>query len=258
MKTTLFSLFAVALFGLPQASLAEAVTSHTQVTTTPAAPADDSDVVSQTQIDEIHAGGTQAPGVAATEPRVDRTVVTERDMNQGGLRNEAVGIKPQFGVLSLNDETRGVVGLSLDINVLRKTGNEHGRPYLGPSFGVLYSHLGFPGSDFFGLNGPAGQDRGTHLLILPLNLKVGYTFSDAIRLAMHGGANVLYSNTSAGTSLGPVSLSVSDSSWSTHPNLGADLELGIGRNVSLLLRPDWTFSDNTLFTGTLGIAFPIS
>jgi hypothetical protein len=223
------------------------------------------DVVSQTEVKHVRVQtqnpdaptDAQSAGTASDEATVERTVVTERQPERGGLRDEVVGIKPQFGVLTVNDETRGAAGLTVDVNLLRDAQTAPGRPYFGPSVGAIYSHLGYPGSDFFGLDSPIG-DRGTHLLMLPVNLKAGYTFGNSIRLAAHGGASVMYANTGQSASLGPVTVSADSSSWNVDPNVGADVELGLGRHVALQLRPDWTFSDNTVFTGTLGIAFPIS
>jgi hypothetical protein len=207
----------------------------------------------------------QLAGEAAPSDTVERTEITRKDVEPSAFRNEAVGIKPQFGLIALDDlsgdgNTRAVGGVILEANLLGRAKTEGGKPYFGPAVGLLYSHLGSPGGDFFGTNSPSGNDRGTHLLILPINAKVGYTFSDVARLSLHGGATALYNNVSRQSAAavgGP--LSTSDSSWSARPNVGLDLEFGVGRNVGILLRPDWMFLDGrSAFTGTIGLDIPLT
>jgi hypothetical protein len=268
-RVTAASFLALSLAAAAPAAAQTGVTQDT-TTVTESGPAaqDGTEIQSQTQIERVRVGTSSAPQLEptapdATAPGIERTTITERRAPEGGLREEAVGIKPQFGFLTVEDafgetNTRGVVGMTIDANLLKRARTEGGKPFLGPSFGVLYSHLGRPGADFFGNNAPSGTGRGTHLILLPLNLKAGYTFSDAIRLAVHGGMTALYTNTSSEDGVA-VGLDPSTDSWSTRGNLGLDVELGIGRNVSLLLRPDWTFGElSTVFSGTLGLGFPIS
>jgi hypothetical protein len=54
---------------------------------------------------------------------------------------------PQFGILALNDangntDSRGVAGLEIDVNGLRRVDTAEGRPFVGIALGILYSHLG--------------------------------------------------------------------------------------------------------------------
>ncbi len=153
---------------------------------------------------------------------VQRTTITEKKPNEGGLRNEAVGIKPHVGILSLsnslgNTDSRALAGLMVDVNGLRRLNMEGGRPYLGPSVGILYSHLGAAGSDFFGLNGAGGNQSGTHLLLIPFNIKAGYTVSDIFRPSIHVGGTLVYNNTQAGglTPTGVETLGTSSTSTSS-------------------------------------------
>jgi hypothetical protein len=220
--------------------------------------------VHETEIHQIQAG-SQQPGTTTTAPppqyNYEQTVISEKKPSEGGLRDEAVGINPQFGILSLDNlvddgQTRAVGGLTVDINVLRRVNTEGGRPFFGPSTGVLYSHLGTATSNFIGTDGTGGRDDGTHLLLIPFNLKAGYTIGDVFRPSVHAGGTLLYNNRpSVPTGI----QATTDSTTTVRVNVGLDFEFGLGKSVALMLRPDWIFAeDNTIFVGTLGLVFPIS
>jgi hypothetical protein len=189
------------------------------------------------------------------------------------LQDERFGIRPMVGYLSYQDITgatqnRGAAGLGFDINFAPSFGAVSARNmYLGISTGLLYSRTGLPGSDFWGSNGNNGANvlgaNSDYIMNVPADLKIGYNFSSAIRISAHGGGNVIYrSNVTAmnlGTSGNLSSSSTNNgSAWDLFPNAGADLEVGLGRHVNLLVRPDWTFaSSNTFFLGTVGLDFAV-
>ncbi len=209
---------------------------------------------------------TQQAGTSGGEDSFERMTITRKQPAPppGGMLSEAVGINPLFGILALSrnnasTDTRGVAGLTVDVNLLNKLKpTDTGKPYLGPTFGVLYSHLGTVGGDFFGLNGPSGNNNGTHLLLFPLNIKAGYTFSNVFRPSVHGGATLLYNNTQVANAT-PTGVQINNSSLTAHPNVGLDLELGLGQSISLIARPDWTItSSTTIFTASFGLVFIIS
>lgn len=199
-----------------------------------------------------------------------KSVVTQQVERRDGLRDEVAAITFQGGVVNVNDadgnsNARAVGGLSAQGNFLGDVNTPPGRPYLGPSISVLYSHLGAPGSNFFGLNSPAG-DGGTHMVLLPLNLKAGYTFNRAVRLTAHGGATISYMNnasTVTTTTATPLTTTTTTSTfrnenWDVAPNFGLDVEFGLGDDVLLLIRPDWVLrGEGNIFTGTLGLGFPM-
>ena len=73
------------------------------------------------------------------------------------------------------------------------------------------------------------------------------------------GVNVFYENVAVTVPTATGTSTTRNSHWSGVPNLGADLEFGAGKSVGILFRPDWTFaSDDTFFTGTVGVDFPLS
>jgi hypothetical protein len=265
-----FSLFSIAASGAVPAATDSASTSSTQIIRHESTDefGDDKDF-RQTEIRKLEVGSGggaptqqagQSPPTTGAQDKYEQTVITEKRPSEGGLRNEAVGIKPQFGILSMDDaddegHARGVAGVTVDINGLRRLDDSSGRPFLGPSVGVLYSHLGTSTADFFGTNSDDGRESGTHLLLIPFNLKAGYTFRDIFRPSIHAGATLIYNNERDQ----PTGIEPADSSTNVRANIGLDFEFGIGKSVALLIRPDWVFAPrSSIFTGTLGLVFPLS
>ena len=200
------------------------------------------------------------PVESQSEDIYGRTIVTQKEVQPSGFANEEFGFRPQAGIVNRNNlgdsSVKAIFGLLMDINVVRAPPLQEGRPYVAFGFGALYSHLGNPNSDFIGLGGTGG-DEGTNFLELPVNAKAGYTFNEVFRMTVHGGLNVLYSHTTL-AAVAPAT-PASTSTWNGFGNIGADFEFAVGKNVAVLLRPDWTFAaGDTFFTGTFGVDLPIS
>jgi hypothetical protein len=178
---------------------------------------------------------------------------------QGYLRRETVSIKPQVGMLAFQNfagenVTRAAAGLSVDANLTNMIISQPTNLYIGPSTGAIFSHLGSPTSNFFGSNPNPGRDDTdqANMLILPANLKVGYTFGDMFRVSAHGGGNLLYRSVASAI---PTS---SGSDWTIYPNVGGDVEVGLTPNLALTLRPDVTLTPaNDVFSGMLALGFTI-
>jgi len=192
------------------------------------------------------------------------TVGKAKDLGTGQLRHEIVGIKPQIGALmfkdqQLNASSRAIQGVTVDGNLATMINKDWNTLFVGPSVGVLYSHLGDPTSNFIGTN-PTSQmgAGGANLLLLPANLKLGLNLADNFRIAAHGGGNLVYRSMASSMNLGDSALG-SDSAWKLFPNVGADAEFGLGNNVALMLRPDWTVTPgDTLFSGTVALNIPLT
>jgi hypothetical protein len=198
---------------------------------------------------------------AADDDMSSTTVASSSDVTHGYLRNEVVGIKPEVGTIVFNDPSTGVVdsraavGLDASWNVAGSFLPSSQRNFfIGPNTGVLFSHLGYGTSNFFGTNNQIqAGDPGANIVLIPADLKVGYTFGDNFRLSAHGGGNVLYRSVASSLYLGDSS-SVPGSVWRLFPNAGADLEFGMGSQIAVLIRPDVTFTPgNALFAGTIGL-----
>lgn len=189
---------------------------------------------------------------------ISETTTTE--VESGYLQNEGFGLKPHAGVIVFNDPveedtTRGVVGLVMSWNLARAF--EYSTPaYIGIETGGFFSHLGAPGSNFFGSDDNGIGGGGANMVLIPANLKIGIAPVDSVRLSAHGGGNVLYrsqaSAINAGAGVGGEDI------WRIYPNVGGELEFALGRNAALSLRPDWTITPgDDFFVGTLGLGLAI-
>lgn len=201
----------------------------------------------------------------AAEQQTATTTTTTTEVTRGYLNDQIVGIKPEWGVIAFTDgvvgNTQGRMseGIGLDWNIVPVIDKTYRDIFVGPSTGFVYSHLGDPGSNFVGTNTatPVGTG-GANLLMIPADLKVGYTFMNNFQIAAHGGGNVIYRSVGSSMALGSSSATTGPV-WRIFPNVGADLEVGVAKNVSVLLRPDWTITPgNNFFTGTVGLGILLS
>lgn len=205
-----------------------------------------------------------AGGTVWAQETAPRTTATAEEVTRG-MKAETVSIKPELGIIAYTDTqdnstSRGVAGLGVDWNFgkLLMSGTAGRDWYLGLSTGAIYSHLGSSGSNFFGSSPDVVSSApGANLLVIPTDLKLGYNLTDASRVSIHGGGNVVYRSVANSMSLGP-STSVGDNSvWRMYPNAGASFEFGSG-NVAFIARPDFTFTPGSdIFTGTLGVGITL-
>lgn len=190
-------------------------------------------------------GGAGSPAAA------DVTILKDiEEAEPKSLAKENLGIKPQMGVINFGDpgdgeKSRLAVGMTIDLDIMSSKNALLENWYFGPSTGFFFSKVGSE----------------THSFILPLNFKFGYTFGRAnFRLSLHGGANAIYRESIGAMELeNPVNNPTqTGSGWRFFPNFGADVEVGIGRKVALLFRPDMTVTDGPeMFSGTFGVTIPL-
>ncbi|MGZ3688199.1 MAG: hypothetical protein ACXWP5_10625 [Bdellovibrionota bacterium] len=188
------------------------------------------------------------------------------DSKNNLLEREIVGILPQIGLVGYQDPTigsfqyRAIYGFTADVDLLPAINPNLGQFFIGPTVGFLYSHLGDPGGGLFGSTVgtvQAGQG-GANLLILPVDLKVGYNMTNWARLSAHGGGNVMYQSNTGAMNVSSNSPAAPSSTWSMFPNIGADLEFGMGRTV-LAIRPDFTLTpENDVYSTTIALMIPIT
>ncbi len=184
---------------------------------------------------------------------------TTHDTGQGELSTEAFSLKPEVGVVRYSattdggGNTRAAAGLDMEFNLARLTGTPTA-VYTGIQTGVVYSHLGSAGGSFWGgSGGDQSTDPGANMLLIPADLKVGWNVLDYLRISAHGGGNLTYRSAGNSAAFGPSSGNTG-AVWRIFPNVGGDIDVGITRNISLLLRPDVTLTTgSTLFTGTVGL-----
>lgn len=194
------------------------------------------------------------------EPIAATTERTEKEIAGDYLRKEIVGVKPQAGVMVFknsegNTDSRAALALIVEMNAVStfyKGSKERTKNwYLGPSSGIIFSHLGNPSSNFFGTD-PAGArslQGGSNFLMVPINLKVGYLWPDQnFRFSVRAGGNATYRSVAESLNFGPATSSGTNSVWRMYPNVGMDIEMG-----RLTIRPDLTFTpEDELFSGTIG------
>jgi hypothetical protein len=227
-------------------------------------------VVDQSIPDRLPTGraGFQQPGMASPEnyrtlgdPRSE----AQADAALGGRDGYSIAhLQPQVGVIGLTDAqgsgtARAALGLTADLNFARSLGQDSGRFFVGPSTGVIYSHLDSPDSNFWGSNSGNDFSRDANLLLIPLDLKLGYALTPSIRVAVRGGGNLLYRSVGNSLSLGDSTAVLGrDSGWRIFPNVGGDLEIGLTRDISLMLRPDATLTPgDDFYTGTMGLTIDL-
>lgn len=194
-------------------------------------------------------------GVASAQTQTSTQEGIERENT---LRDEAVGVIPQVGVLGVvtpggGREARGTVGLGFDFNFAPGGTDYNESPiFFGLSTGGFYSHIGASNSSFFGASSSQSSAGGANMVIIPGNLKLGVNIGDSFRVSAHGGGNVIYRSQAGSVLLGDGS-SGSDSLWKVYPNVGADLELQVGNNVAIIARPDVTITPGSnMWMGTIG------
>ncbi len=186
-----------------------------------------------------------------------RSEIVESEVSEGYLDREVLGIKPLVGAIFLDDSTgdntsRGAAGFAAELNLIRGSSESM---YIGPSTGLIYSHLGASESNFFGTDAPEGNPGAeANFFMIPLNLKWGYLLpSGSVRFSVRGGGNVIYRSVVASTPIGDEELQATNDSWDIYPNVGIDIELG-----PVLLRPDYTFTPGAdVFTAMAGLIIPI-
>lgn len=202
----------------------------------------------------------QMPG----ESPMATTTTEAQEVTRGYLPDEKLSVKPQVGLVAYrdtlgSDTSRLAAGIALDMNAFKLLDYTRWKNvYLGPSTGLLYSHMGSATSNFVGTSPTSDQGgTGANLLIIPTDLKVGYNFGENYRIAAHGGGNIVYRSVANVVNFGDAA--TADSAWKYYPNAGGSFEVGFGHNVALQLRPDWTFTPaDNIFTGTVALGILLS
>jgi len=178
----------------------------------------------------------------------------------GNLEKSLFSVQPQAGLVAYRDDqndatSRMAYGFTLDSNLLKVMDPTPTRFFVGPSTGFIYSHMGSSSSDFFGSDDGTRRSPGANLLMIPVDLKIGFAVRDNFRLSARAGGNITYRSIGNSVDWGDSSSELGGSGgWRMFPNAGLDLEIGVGKNTSLLIRPDYTITPGTdFFTGTLGL-----
>jgi hypothetical protein len=199
----------------------------------------------------------------AADPDTSTSRMEESKLGVTVLQDEVWAFRPQLGALEFDSpqdnstQSRAMVGFTFDINLAKASlGSQPTRFFAGPSFGLLYSHVGTGKADFFG-SGAQSQGNfkgGGNVAILPVNVKLGFNVTDTFRVSARAGGHLIYRSAANVLNLGTKS-NTDSALWRIYPNAGGDFEVGLSRKVSLMIRPDLTITpEKDLFTGTLGIS----
>jgi hypothetical protein len=176
------------------------------------------------------------------------------------MKEQVWGLSPQIGFFNYKQQnneytSRAAVGMNFDFNASPSFWEKSNLFYLGASMGFLYSHIGSLDANFFGNNGSIAETEGANLLSVPVELKFGYNLSDSFRLSARGGGNILYRSIAKSMDLGAGSDSSAEL-WKVYPNAGLDAEFQVSDNVSIMARPDITFTTGkNIFVATIGATF---
>ncbi len=198
------------------------------------------------------------PALAETQ----KSAQNAEPWTQSSLRDEQFGFRPQVGFLTFTDAAGGdsarlAIGVNLDMNLLKFVdiaGLDSRTLTIGPSTGLVFSHIGNNQSGFLAL----GDLAGSNVLFAPLNLKVGTMVLDNLRVGGHLGGNLMWRTNQAQVRLGDQTNVQSGGNLSLFPNVGADLDFAVSRNLVVTVKPDWTVTSGPdLFTGTVALSFPL-
>lgn len=189
------------------------------------------------------------------------STASEKGTGEGmsvGINHFAV--RPNAGAIIFNGNQRFTGGVMLDFNALNTPWAK-----IGPSVGALFSSTD-TGNFFSGVS----TGNSNNIIQIPANLKATLNplSSDRLDVGVHGGVNIVRSNGGqlattgpfggAGSSFGGNLGSTAGASWDAHPNVGADLDYSLSKNVGVSFRPDLTMMPNfNMETLTLGLALQL-
>jgi hypothetical protein len=130
----------------------------------------------------------------------------------------------------------------------------------GTGVGLLYSHLGAPGSNFFGASsGGASVGGGDgNVFIVPMTVWGGYFVRElGVLASLHTGADLYLRSSIDSMSLGRES-GRTGGAVDFFPNLGFRVGWDVRRNFAVSLRTNWTLAPNgAVFLGLLGATIPL-
>jgi hypothetical protein len=121
--------------------------------------------------------------------------------------------------------------------------------------GLLYSHLGAPGAEFFGTGAPAASPGGDgNLFLVPLHLWGGYHFEPSrIQAGLSVGADLLMRTDQPSIALGR------DGDANFFPAFGFKVGWDPQRNFALNFQANWSLAPNAaVFAGLLGATIPLA
>jgi len=198
-------------------------------------------------------------GFSFAQGRGETTMVQGPMKSEEGLRDQKWGLTPQLGMVGYTRNSgattsRIAIGVAFDWNAESTLRPEAPKDqYIGLSTGFLYSHPGATDANFLGSSSSTGSDA--NLVLIPIDLKLGYQINDSVRFAVRGGGNLIYRSNAGVSDLGAGSTG-SASLWKIYPNVGVDADIELSKNLLLTIRPDITLTPaNDLYVATIGATY---
>jgi len=199
---------------------------------------------------------------AGTAP--DNTTTTESNEVTRGVFGSPFTVTPAVGALGFQDPTgtytsRITEGLLLNFDagsaIMR---GSSGQIKLGLESGLLYSHLGSSGSNFFGSNAGVQNQESANSFLVPIELTAGYALTDSFLATLNLGTNMLYRSI-PGSMLVGRSDNTGGTSVDFFPSAGLELGWTAGSVVGIKLRGDYIPTPlDDMFTATLGATFALA
>ncbi len=198
--------------------------------------------------------GSTALAQDETETRSEREM---EDVTRG-VYQSPLSLGLRAGVWGFQDSTgdydaRGTLGINFLWNLSGAIAPRSKMLY-GLETGLIYSHIGAPDANFVGTDSDlAGAD--TNAFSIPMNIAVGYNWSDRFLTALHGGAALIYRSNTNSMVLGRNDGSADDS-VDVFPAIGANFGYSLSQNVGLSLRGDYIPTPvDDVYTVSLGATF---
>lgn len=187
---------------------------------------------------------------------------TEREATEvtRGVYDSPLTVSPRAGIFGFADGTnnytsRLLSGFDLNLNLMpfMRTAN------VGIGSGLMYSHTGATGSNFFGANSAGGDNAGANTFLIPIHAFANARMGEKVVGGIQLGTTAVYRSISSSMALGRTVDTSGASSTEFFPSLGLNVGWEVNKSVAVALRGDYIITPGSdLFTATLGATFPIA
>lgn len=174
-----------------------------------------------------------------------------------GLFDKTWSVTPRVGILGFQDATgshasRMMEGFTTQYSLANLVGRPLGLE-MGLESGLLYSHIGSPGSNFFGTQPPIRTAQGANSYLIPLNATIGYRVSNQWLVAMNLGASIFHRSIGNSMILGRAGDGVAGTSTDVFPDLGVNVGWALSKTIGVSLRGEWIPTpQKPMYSATLG------
>jgi hypothetical protein len=169
---------------------------------------------------------------------------TESSSNYDAVFSRPFDISARAGFFDYNrrdktGDTNPLLGFAIDWNASEVVGTPS-PVYYGTSSGLSFTRVN-------------GLNDSSNLFLVPVNVLLGYRFTDTLLAAAHTGVNIYIQDS-------PEVLDVGDGTGNLEvfPNFGFNGAWSFSNQFALTAAIDWTLTDRSdPFIGTVGVAIPL-